>query len=252
MIAGDLALLDETTDETLDSYYRRSPPRALDVDATQAELTEDRHVQSGTAVSTVDATETDVVFQADAEGDTVGVEVERVDASETVASDWIADVSDSGLLAAASTVDTGDLLPFPYDVLAERTGRDVRLLQIDVEALYADWHSRDDLADVWLKGVSEDGSDDDEGGTRIDYHDHADADDEPADLGVGFRVRWGGTIARGVAYASGYVAVYNAATPGEFVSFVEDEILPHTGAEAPEDEEAGRQETLGDSGGETA
>lgn len=243
MIAGSLALLDQTLDDGLQSWYRRTPKRALDVSATQEDLTNDREVQDGTAVTSVGASRTRVDFVANGDGETVGVNVERDDdASRTVATDWVADVKDTGIVAAESTTDAGGVVPFPFDLLEARTGVSVHPVTIDVTSLYEAWDAADSLADVWLKGVQDEPEGDDTAATTLEYHDRAEVDGEPADLGVGFRVRWGGTVTRGVAYQSGYLALYNAVNPEEFVAFVADEILPHTLQDAPSSQQA----TLGE------
>lgn len=246
MIAGQLAALREPTDDALESLYNRGPTRVLDVDGTQEAL-DGRPVQEGIAVSTRSATEIHATIVEDSDGDPVRVDVEREDTTETVAADWVADPTGTGVVAASSTADTGAPVPFPFDLVAGPAGVDVDVLEIDVAGLYRDWREGEDLTDVWLKGAADGDPDaDDPVGTRIDYHDRADADDETADLGVGFRVSWSGTLARGVAYQSGYLALYSATTPSEYLSFVEDYVLDHTAVQQNDD---AAQSTLADLGG---
>lgn len=247
MIAGQLAALEEPLEDRLESFYRRTPERALDVDTTQ-EGFDGRPVQDGTAVTTVEDTQTSVAFLAapdDSDGEYSGVDVEREDTARVVATEWVADPQGTGLLAAESTTEAGAPVPFPFDMIEARTGREVRLLEVNIQELYESWRRRDDLAEVWLKGVEDDGGDDDSGGTRLDYHNRADLDEEPADLAVGFRHRWGGSLARGVVYSSGYLALYNVTMPGAFLSFAEEEVLEYTtGADLAREEND--QATLGD------
>lgn len=247
MIAGSLAVLAETVADPLESYYRHSANRALDVEATQQSF-DGTNVQSGLAVDSIDATETRVDFIADGD-EYVGVDVEREDTAETVATEWVADVQNTGVVAAESTADTGGLQPFPFELIGSQAGAEVTPVRLDVQSLYAEWVDTDRLEEIWLKGVEEEPEDDDDpGGVSFDYHARAETGGDHADVGVGFRLRWGGMVARGVAYSSGYVAVYNASTAGEFVEFAAEEILPHA-LEVEADEADDAQSTLDDVGG---
>ena len=75
--------------------------------------------------------------------------------------------------------------------------------------------------DAWFTGQS------DETESKLGYHDQAGHPSE-ANVGFGFERPFGNTVARGVVYSSGYLAIYSEWTHAVFLKFIADEILPHT------------------------
>lgn len=230
MIAGTLARLADPADALLEDYHNGGF-RALDVSDTQERL-DGRHVQAGMAAGQVETTLQKVHL------DGSDIETSQEEVLETVATEWVADVTGTGLLVAESTA-AEEPYPFPFDLFATRTGRDVDLLEIDVPRLHATWAGEDALGDVWMTAAGDDDR------TAIDYHDAASSASEPT-IGLGFKRPWNGTVERGVVYASGYVAVYSTSTASTFVEFVESELLPFASVYTGEDESD--QQTLGESG----
>jgi len=235
MIAGTIALLEETCDEPLESWYRgESSLPALDVKDTQTSF-DDRPIQNGLAADAVtrEAKVPEVAVTVD--GGPSGIIKEPRERSERVVTEWVADVCGTGLIAIES-VDGDGMFDFPLDLFYNRAGsRPVRQF-VDVEELHIAWADDDSLGDVWLN--ASDGGD----GAMIDYHQRAD-EEQPANIGLGFERPWNGTVMRGVIYESGYCAVYNCSRPTEFVRFVEDELLPFT----EDGDEDSAQQLLGQS-----
>lgn len=235
MIAGTLARLEESIDEPLESTFAedgRFP--ALEVSTTQDSF-DDRPIQAGTVAGRVNEQTQSVFVSEDQTGDK-RIVTERDERQETVATDWVADVTGTGLLVIESVQGPGEF-DFPLDLFAARTGRTPERLDIDVEALHMAWSDDDVLGDVWMRGA--DGGD----GASIDYHQQASAD-EPATIGFGFTRPWNGTVMEGVVYESGYVAVYNESRPAPFVRFLTEELLNYV--EVPD--EGAAQATLDESG----
>lgn len=232
MIAGTLARLESSADEPLETWFRDRGLPGIHVERTQSSF-DDRPVQAGTAATRVEATEKRVDVGVSGSGTAVALDVTDEPSMETISTEWVADVTGSGLLAAASVNGDGKY-PFPFDLFASVTDRDVERLRVDVSKLHAAWSAEDVLGDVWMVG-----SDDDQGAS-IDYHDRASPDEKPT-IGMGFERPWSGTVERGVVYASGYVAVYSSNTASAFVRFVEEELLPYCETES----EDSQQVTLG-------
>ncbi|QLH81011.1 hypothetical protein [Halosimplex pelagicum] len=236
MIAGTLARLDEPADEPLDSTFGDGGFPALEVSTTQDSF-DDRPVQAGTVAGHVREPTRDVFISEDQSGDK-RIVTERDERRETIATDWVADVTGTGLVVAES-VQGSSPFAFPLDLFAARTDRQPERLVVDVEALHMAWNDAGTLGNVWMRGA--DGGD----GASIDYHQQASAD-EPATIGFGFSRPWNGTVMQGVVYESGYVAVYNEDRPTAFVRFLEEELLDYA---APEDDD-GQQATLGEAADE--
>jgi hypothetical protein len=234
MIAGTLVQLEDPADERLNSTFGdgdRLP--ALEVSSTQSSF-DDRPIQRGTAAGTVQESFQEVFVSEDNDGD-CRVVTEPEERHTTVATDWVADVTGTGLIAIESIQGPGEF-DFPLDLFAARTDRRPQRLEVDVEKLHMAWDDDGVLGDVWMRGA--DAGD----GASIDYHQRANAE-EPATIGFGFERPWNGTIMEGVVYESGYVAAYNESRPTQFIRFVEEEMLPY--AEVP-DESSAAQTTLGD------
>lgn len=225
MQAGTIAILpEETAAERLKSF--QNGLRALDVQKTLAYLDEAR-VQQGRVMDMVETQDEHVFVDGEA------IEVEREDAEERVWTDWIADVTDAGFVAAERT--TGSDPTFPFDIFRARTGVVVEPAYVNVPA-FAD--AQDDL-DVWLVGrkeLDEDGLE--RQAVNMDYNDPTAAQlATDANVGLGFRTAWNSTMVRGVLYASGYLALYdNGVGPIQFARFVREEVIPHAYVPGPEDE----------------
>ncbi|MFW5896323.1 MAG: hypothetical protein ACOCUA_02955 [archaeon] len=224
MIAGTLAIYTDPLDEPLETWSERGRYPTLVVSGSQ-ETHGDATAQHGQVAGRVETTETDVLVYEDQDGDT-RIETDRIDGIETIATDWYADPTDSGVILAESVADPDAEYPFPFDVFAGIADSRVQRQQLDVETLHDDWQDADGLSDVWM------GAGDGQVGTRIGYHGAA-RDVDPT-IGLGFKRAWGGTTIKGVAYASGYVALYSARHPADGLQFVADEILPYAESWDPE------------------
>jgi len=225
MYAGTLTQLSEPTDEPIDDYYRDGGLPALSVEQTQ-ERVDGSAVQTGIAAAHVEQQRTEVmVLEGNPKDPPEGLAVETTPTRVEAASEWVADPEGSGLIAVESIAGS-DELAFPIDVLAVATGIQPNRLDIDVSAMFDSWNrvendSDSGVQDVWMT-TNEDGD-----STSMQYHDAAHADTEP-NIGVGFKRSHGGRLFRGVAYESGYVALYNCDTAAAFVGFVNECVLPFT------------------------
>ena len=234
MITGTIALV-EPQDEPLESWYHDDETHlpALQVEDTQTSF-DDRPVQTGIAAGYDDTTRQSVSISIDPDGNPSGITVNREDDRKRIATEWVADVTGSGLVAIESVAGDGEF-DFPLDLFYTRLGLQPERQFIDVEELYVAWDREDVLGDIWLAAGE------DMQGTSIDYHGNADGETLPS-IGLGFERPWGGTVMEGVVYASGYVAVYNTTHASQFVRFVEEELLPYRYTE-----ESAQQRLLGDS-----
>jgi len=225
MYAGTLARYQTPLDDSLDSWARAADtPPALDVRDTMQAF-DGAPVQEGVAVSRAEETATHVAISASG-----SVDIDRPSEMRLVTSKWVAEPTDTGLVAAASTAATGgNGAPFPFDVLGAQGGVPLDELEIDIQGLQDAWSEDRHLADTWMTGASH-------SGTAMNYHSAASERDD-ADIGLGFEAAHGGTTLNGVVYASGYIALYDAATPSQFVSFVRDRVLDHCEAVVDEQDE---------------
>lgn len=233
MLAGTITIFDDVLEEPLQSWFRDHGVRAIEVEDTQTSF-DKRPIQRGLAAGSV-TKQTEVptiAVNGDGERDTIVTEPEEQ--SERLLTEWVADPTETGLLAIESVDGDGEF-DFPLDLFAAKTGaRPLRQI-VDVEAVHMAWDDEDALGDVWLN-ASDDGT-----GAAMAYHQQAD-DDQPATIGLGFRRAWSGTVMRGVVYESGYLAIYNCSQPAEFVRFVDEELLEYC---EPRDDNL--QATLGNS-----
>lgn len=238
MIAGSLAVLEQPTDEALESWFRngRSLP-ALDVQRTQQSLEDDRPIQSGKAATTVETTHRDISVGVNTDGEPIAIDVDRYEGREQLVTDWVADVTDTGLIVAESTDGEGELA-FPFDVFWNVTGQQPERLRVNIAALHEEWDRDGVLGDVWMTSA------DIGGGASIEYHDEADEDARPT-IGMGFERPWSGKVMRGVVYESGYCAIYSSSSAPDVVRFLEEELLEFAGI-PDDDEPAEEQETLDD------
>jgi hypothetical protein len=222
MIAGTIGLFAESVAE-LNSHS--GSVATLDVQDTQTAFGDDP-VQTGLAAAEVETRRDHVAISG------TDIDVTTEPARERVHTEWVADPA-AGVVAAQS-LGSGQP-PFPWGVFRAAAGTPIATAAIDTTA-FADAH---DGIDPWFVGRDVAGRED----VRMNYHSAATLashEDEPS-IGVGFHLPWQGTTVFGVAYASGYVAVFEGATgPIQFCRFLRDAILPY--AAVPDDE--GGQVTL--------
>lgn len=239
MIAGTLAQLDEPADDILESALTTGTPGklpALYVEESQTLLEGEQVIQGGSAAGRVKDTRSEIAIPTDQDGNPTTIDVDREDTKRQMATDWVADVRKTGIIAAESTGDE-EPYPFPFDLVAAQTNRSVQLLQFDIAEMYSAWKRDDALLEVWMRGA-EFGD-----GTTIEYHQEA-GNDTP-NVGLGFSATHGGVVLSGVIYKSGYLALHNSGSPVQFIQFVEERILPY--ALSADDEESD-QSTLDDVG----
>lgn len=208
MIAGTLAVLKSAASEPLEDYLHNAGLPALSVDRNQ----------QGKAAGRMDIVEQSISAGGLQDSDGVYIDVEQIESRQRVATEWVADVTDSGVILVESMA--GSEPPFPLGLFWDQTGREPIRQDIDVAELHRAWSRDDVLGEVWMTSSA-----DEEEGASIAYHDAADESDTPT-IGLGFRRPWDGTAIRGVVYESGYVALYSANTASKAVRFVADELLP--------------------------
>lgn len=238
MIAGTLAVLDEPA-EPLESWFRNRGLPALVVEDSQDALDADdtdseRPIQRGKAAARAEENRRVVDVGVNTDGEPIALDERYEPHPVDVATEWVADVTRSGIIAAESVHDDGPL-PFPFDLFYSLTGQRPRQQWIDVRELKWAWDREDVLVDVWMAGEEDFESD----GAAISYHDAAEADTETS-LGLGFAREWGGRVYRGVVYPSGYLAIHSSVTPAAYVEFAEETVLPFA-----ETKDGGLQELLG-------
>ena len=229
MNSGTIGLLESPVDDRLETWNRSGDLPAIHVRETQDRL-DDTPIQSGVAASRVTDTETGVTVFEDS------IEISESETNDVVWSNWIADVTDTGLVIAESVTDKSDP-PFPFDIVMARTGEFVNPVNIRTEKLAGEWSDRDDLRETWMVAEGDDDSTVMRYGQAANKNGAADAT-----TGVGFVTSWGGTVLKGVAYQSGYIAIWADIQPATFIEFVNDEIMPF--AFVPEDDEPGTQATF--------
>lgn len=231
MIAGALARLRDPAAVILESATAKGDLPALEV-ADSQETFDGGIVQWGTAADRVLEPREDV-FVTERDG-TVSITSEREKARIEVSTDWVAEVSDSGLLVAESTQGDEDTA-FPFGLFGAQTGRLPERLNVDVQELRREWEDRDALHNVTMAG------DGDAEATSLTYGAAA-GPDSPTTIGIGFEAAWDGDIIEGVVWESGYVRT-DLDLEERFAQFVLEEIWPH--CYVPEDEEGSEeQQTL--------
>lgn len=221
MIAGTLAVLTETADETLTS--KSNGFTTLDVRETLTYLDE-ATVQRGRACARVESQQEEIFV------DGTEIETEMVGAQSEAYTEWVADVTDAGFIVTERTA--GEEPMFPFDLFEVACQTEVARAHIDTGG-WAQAQQRDgNNPDIWFSG-SKTVVDDDTAPDDVDMGYGRDANQSGGNIGVGFRTAWNGRRVKGIMYASGYIAVYSEWV-GEtaFAQFVREEVLPH--AEAPE------------------
>ncbi|WP_135535350.1 hypothetical protein [Halostella pelagica] len=183
-------------------------------------------ITTGRACDSVD-TETEEIYIADE-----AIITERTEGREHVLTEFTADI-DAGFV----TIDRGDG-EFLWERLELQFGVDIERAVLDLDSWARDLDAQG--ADVWQVGWDRDmGPDDGDQETGVAYHRDARLDGHLADGGItqlGFRYDWDGTIMRGAAAASGYVAVFRSLSDAAWGRWLREEILPHAGIPDPEDE----------------
>jgi hypothetical protein len=231
MLAGTIAVLDAPADEPLtDTTLESEELPAVAVNNEQADLEGDTAVQHCTVADYVyEDAQVPLVYEG-------GITTETEERRQEVVSELVADVTDSGLLIAERVKGT-DEFAFPFNRVAQQTGRGIERREIDVSA-FAD--ALDDgsteLMDTWLVGT------DDGEGVSMDYNEQAEvADANKANVGLGFTVSWNSVVGEGVLYGSGYIAIYSSWGSSVFAEFVKENVLPHS---VLDDDADGQQATL--------
>jgi len=220
MIAGTIAVLETTKDEPLsDSFAEGGQLPGLSVESTQTSF-DDRPVQEGTVAGEVATTREDITVGQNSDGEAVAIDVDRVETRKMKATNFVADVTGSGLIVPESVAGDGDF-DFPLGTFWSVCGSAPVRQQFNIGQLHRDWQDKDVLGDVWMVGQNPGD------GASMNYHKSAD-ENATATFGLGFRRTWDNSVMEGVVYASGYVAIYNTSHISRFIRFVETEILPHS------------------------
>lgn len=234
MIAGTLSRLEQPVDEPLEDYLHDSGFPALSVERTQQGL-DGTPIQQGAAASVISTVHKEITAGETIEGDSVFVDVERTEGTTRIVTEWVADVTESGVILAESLA--GSDPAFPLGLFWSRTESEPVRQGIAVDELHREWSSDDVLGDVWMTSREEE-----DDGANIAYHEAASPEETPT-IGLGFRRPWDGTAIRGVVYDSGYVALYSTSTASKGVRFVAEELLPYA---HPLDDRDTAQATLGE------
>jgi len=226
MPQGTIGVLATPADEPLETASKSGHIPAVDVRGTQESL-DGPPIQHGKAAAEVADTKTDVTVAENGK-----ILDEPIEGAKTVVTNWIADVQGDGLVVAESVSGDGDFA-FPFNLFTAQTGEHVDRVNIELEDVTQAWDD-EMLLDTWMTGTDYGDA------SSIDYHNAAD-DPRKANIGLGFELRWNGTVAKGVVYESGYVAIWEEWTAAVFCEFIASELLPH--AYVPEDDDT-EQATL--------
>lgn len=237
MKAGTIGLLEGTADGPLEDYHDGGFT-TVDVRDVQTYL-DGATVQMGRMAATVEQDHEDVHVAGGS------IEVDSATTNEQVWTPWVGDVEDAGFVVAERTA-SGDP-PFPFGVVWGQTGRRVAPAEVDVAAFVQNQNSDDRDWNAWMVGRKHDEHEEAADDTAINYGKNALRKDAiQAEIGVGFRTPWRGTMVKGVLYGGGYVAIYEPSAWGsvQFARFIRQEILPV--ASVPEPDATGEQTTLGE------
>lgn len=219
MKAGTIAMLAQPVSTPLESKLPDYKPW-FDVEGKEETL-DGTPVQYGQAVGTVRNQQTDWFIAEDQDGEK-SLQKDEGDAPEHHATEWIADVTDTGLLAASSTADVGNIEAFPFDLIRIQTGVPVETVWIDVAELHSSWRSQNVILEQWNVGQK-----DRDDNVEIHYHEPANEFSGDANIGLGFSRSWDNMPVRGIVYASGYIALFSVHSASGFVRFVDECILPY-------------------------
>lgn len=232
MIAGTIALLEDTTDDPLESTS--SGFSTIDVRETLTYL-DDATVQHGRACAHVEAQHEEVSVNG------TEIETETVTGREDAYTEWVADVTDAGFVVTERTAGSEPM--FPFDLFEVATGCRLSEARLDTSAFVTAQREGENAPDVWFSGSKAE-TEDDLDPDDVDMAYGRDANQAGGNVGTGFRTSWNGRRVKGIMYSSGYIAVYSDwVTADAFAQFVREEVLPH--AETPDGE--GGQATLDES-----
>lgn len=239
MIAGTIAQLQSPAQEPLETWNKGNGLPALYVEHSQTDL-EGGIAQAGTAASRVRTPELEVGVTHEGK-----IWKDRHETPEDVHTEWVADVTGTGVICAESVQGDGEFA-FPFDLITNRTNQRLDRLEFELEAIATQWDDTGRLREKWMVGA------DHGDGVSIDYHEDAQGRDaREANVGLGFVYSWDGTVAKGILYQSGYIAIWEDWTASMFLHFVEDELLEHSYVPVDEEEEF-LQQSLDDAGDEEA
>jgi len=232
MIAGTLAVLEEPAAAPLSDYHD-SGQRALDVDESHTYLDEYRIQQGRVAGRVKQEAERVHINGSD-------IAVERTPTRATVATPFIADVDRDGWILAERTHTTGEdhLPPWPFSQFQVITGATITPMGLDVPAFVERQQDAGREVTVEMTTTEREHS----GDTRIQWESQSVDAATRANVGTALTVHWGGRFVRLVAYASGYVAIWEPELPPATVGrFVHEEVVP-VAVPLDEDEETEQQE----------
>lgn len=227
MIAGTLALMADPSDEPLEPAGGDAFA-TLDVEETQAAF-DDAVIQRGKACSKVEGR----TEQIHVEGS--HIDVEELTTTERVWTEWVADVTDAGFIAAERT--RGSDPAFPFGMFRAITGSDVDPVEIDTLAFVEAQRNADRAPDIWFSGSKVE-TEDPEAANDAAMQYGREANQAGGGTGVGFRLPWRSVTVKGIVYESGYVAIYEDWSAVQFARFVRSEILPHASVPDEETEQA--------------
>jgi hypothetical protein len=229
MYAGTVARLEEPADEPLSDYiFGEGYPPALVVEDTQATL-DDRPVQTGMVAGAVEESVRRVDVGTDDGEPWIDVRNEKT--NTLLASEWVAEVTGSGIVVSQSVGADDEELPFPFNVFSSRCGSECRRMAFDIQQLAKAWRSDNVLADVWMLAAE-----DEFGDVSIDYGEQASLSEvDTATIGLGFKREYQGSVDKGIVFRGGYAANYRDIPASVFVRFVQDELLPFAYEYEPKD-----------------
>ncbi|MFW6435935.1 MAG: hypothetical protein ACOCY1_06085 [Halovenus sp.] len=209
---------------------------ALEVESTR--YLDGEEIYHGTAADLVEQTKQDVTVTPN------GIESERIEDLEKVATDWYADF-DAGWIGFESS--DGE---FISEILAARHGVEVYEGALDVDA-FAEHIQEKEISGAWNTGRKKTLDDDGEASrVEINYHDSASlrAAAQGDNVQLGFRYTWGDKRMRGMVTRTGYVALYTSTPTPVFARWMREEIVPFLTTEMRlemKEERQSNQSTLG-------
>lgn len=212
--------------------------RGIVVDETQQYL-DGARIQAGEAARHINQ-ETE---QAHLNPGTNSIDIEPEPVSETLHTEWVADVAGAGFAAGDSS--DGE---FVFGLLDDQLGIPLHRAEIDIPALAGHLETQHD-ANWWQVGWG--GEDADEAG--VAYHNTSWVQDptreETTQLGFSYWSESGKRV-RGTTAASGYLALFSPDfSPAQLGRWLRDNVLPFAGTALDETaDETSEQETLDGTG----
>lgn len=220
MHAATLFSVEPPTGEAeLESFRSDNEMSIPAMDVETQETLDGRSIAAGTAAGFVETVEVDPIIGVDDSGGVV-VSDEWVETTEPVVTEYIADAG-----AGYIGLEKGDAR-FAADAIAQQWDVPVPVeARLDLDGFEAQFHG-DASSDAWM--TTGERVDDGDDGVEIAYHQDASLHDAGRrDLsGVGFE--FGSEIGhvRGVAYESGYVAVFTELADIQFAEFCREHVVP--------------------------